>query len=309
MAQGRRGFLTTVAEPFRAVASVVAGVTAPLAWRWWNNPLLHHARRLKPMPLGLLRAVAPWLAGLLAGSAIFAWMLGGQFAGRAIGALLVGLSLGAVFVPVAAVGPVAAALAARQAQSVWRNPYALADIDPGEFTWGLALSALWRLRWAVVAGLVVTPALIVSVLRLDVVSFIAWRDSALVLNGATAASRAAWLLPDGGIPLFRLLLRALSAGMLPWAGLPLLAALGVTAGLLVPDSTLSPLAAMLGSALVGAAVMLAWRTLSLMPVLSGPGEVIRVALMAGLLALVGRAAGWLNTYNARRLLDGSVDSA
>lgn len=302
-----REIIATTTAPLRAVTSAVAGVTAPVARRWWNNPLLRHASRLHRFPLAGVRRALPWLAGLLMALAITGWVAAETLGGRALGALLTLASLGVMVVLAAAVPPLAAWVATSQAAMVRRDPSMLNDIPPAEFAWGLALSALWWLRWPLVAALALTPAFIVGVLRLDVVSFTAWSESAEVLSGATAASRAVWLLPSGGVPVFRLGMRALSAGLLVWTGLPLLATLGVLAALLLPEPTLSLLAALLGGAAVAAAVVIAWHYLSLMPFLFGPGEAIRLALLVGLLVAVGHAARRVNDANARLLAPGGVE--
>ena len=303
MTERSRGVMTVATGPVRLVRAALYGIAGPTARRWWNNPLLRHARRSKSLPLGLLRVIVPWLGVLLALGAGVAWLLAEQFieAARVAGAALVGLSLGMALLPVAAAAPVAAGLAARQADIAWHDPDLVADTGTDVFVWGLALTALWRLRWLVVIGLVFSPALAVSLLRLDVVSFTAWHDSAIALSGATTASRAAWLLPDGGIPFFRLVLRALTGAMLPWAGLPLMAALGVAIGVRVPDPALAPLVAIPASFVLGAAVVLGWHYLTLMPYLHGPGEVIRAALVGLLLFVVWRAADGVNHLSARRL--------
>ncbi|HLV43670.1 MAG TPA: hypothetical protein VKY39_01835 [Aggregatilineales bacterium] len=302
-----REIIATTTAPLRAVTSAVAGAAAPVARRWWNNPLLRHASRLHRFPLAGVRRVLPWLAALLMVLAIAGWVLAESFAGRALGALLTLASLGVMVVLPAAVAPLAAWVASSQAAMVRRDPSLLNDIPPAEFAWGLTLSALWRLRWPLVAALALTPAFVVGVLRLDVVSFTAWSESAETLAGATAASRAVWLLPGGGVPVFRLGMRALSAGLLVWTGLPLLATLGVLAGLLLPEPVLSLLAALLGGTAVAAAVVIAWHYLSLMPFLFGPGEAIRLALLAGLLFGAGHAARGVNDASARLLSSGRIE--
>lgn len=304
MTERSRGVMTVATGPVRVVRAALLGVAGPTARRWWNNPLLHHARRVKPLPLGLLRVLVPWLAVLLALAAVATWVLADQFIGaaRAAGAALVGLSLGTALLPVAGAAPIAAGIAARQAARL--DADLVADTGADVFAWGLALSALWRLRWLIVAGLMLSPALAVSLLRLDVLSFTAWHDSALALSGATTASRSAWLLPGGGIPFFRLALRALTGALLPWAGLPLMAALGVLIGLRLPDPALGPLIAFPASFAAGVAVVLGWHYLTLMPHLYGPGEVIRAALVGLLLFVLWQAAGVVNRLSARWLTPG-----
>ncbi len=117
------------------------------------------------------------------------------------------------------------------------------------------------------------------------------------LGGATPASSAATLLTGGRLPVFRLGMRVLSAALLPWALLPLLASLGVTVALRLPDPALNGLASLLGG--VGAALVagLAWAFVSGTPLLAGPREAARLLLLAGLLATPGLLARWIARLN------------
>jgi hypothetical protein len=190
---------------------------------------------------------------------------------------------------------------ARQMRYSRQDPRRLTDIDPRKVSWGLALAALWSLRWAIVAALVFTPVLVIGVLRLDVSDFATWRASAQALGEATPGGRAAGLLPGGRIPYIRLVVRALSAGLLPWAALPLLASLGVAAALRLDDLTLGPLAALLGGGVVTGVTGLAWYLVARTPLLGGMFEIVRVAVLAGLLAGLGLLAGRVNRHNAALL--------
>ncbi len=278
--------------PFRAARDALASRVGPVAAAWWANPLLHHRRILKPLPLGLLRHALPWVAGGLAALSIAAWAAGSLPAGRALGAGLAALSIGAVLIPLVAAAPAASGEAIRH------DPALAADLPPGTVVWGLALAGLWRVRWLIVLALALAPAFIVGLLHLEASSFLAWRDSAQALGGATPTSRAATLLTEGRLPVFRLALRVLSAGLLPWVLLPLLAALGVAISLRLPDPALSGLASLLGGVGVMLVAGLAWAFLSGTPLLAGPREVARLLLIVGLLAAPGMLARWLNGRNA-----------
>lgn len=281
----------------RSAQNWAEGRLMPHVLSWWRNPLLHHAQRLKPMPLNRVRRGLVIGAGALAFVAILAWITHW----RPGGAALMGLSLGGVLAPVAAAPVASADRVARQMRFSRQDPRRLTDLDSPEVVWGLALVTLWRLRWLIVAALALTPALVVSILRLDVSDFTVWRDSARALGDATAAGRAVWLRPDGRIPYVRLVMRALSAGLVPWVTLFLMSTLGVTAALVVRDISLSPLAALLGEIVVSVLVLLVWDGLTRTPLLAGLLELLRLALLAGLLTGLGALTAWLNRQNAAQL--------
>lgn len=266
--------------------------------RAWNNPLLHHARRLKPFPLWFFRVGTPAAAAMLSVAAVISWAAGW----RLPGAILMALSVGAVLAPAVLSPVIAADRVSRQMRYSRQDPRRLTDIDPHKVSWGLVLVALWGLRWAIVAALVFTPVLVIGVLRLDVSGFSTWRASAQVLGAATPGGRAAGLLPGGRIPYIRLVVRALSAGLLPWAALPLLASLGVTAALRLDDLTLSPLAALLGGGVVTSVTGLVWHLVARTPLLGGMFEIVRVVLLGGLLAGLGLLAERVNRHNAALLV-------
>jgi hypothetical protein len=208
-----------------------------------------------------------------------------------------GVSLGGVLAPVL-IAPVAGAdRIARQMRYSRLDPRRLTDLDPAEVAWGLALVTLWRLRWWIAAGLALTPVLVIGVLRLDVATYHAWRESAAAL-GETAEARARFLRPDGGLPVFRVAVRALSAGITPWTALPLLASLAVAAALMLDDPSLSPLAALIGEVVAMPILALVWSFVGRTPLLAGSLEVVRLALIVGLWIGLGALAAWVNGRNA-----------
>jgi hypothetical protein len=109
------------------------------------------------------------------------------------------------------------------------------------------------------------------------------------------------LLPGGRIPFFRLVLRALTAGLLPWAMLPVLTTLGVSAALAVYEPNLSLLAALLGGAVGAAVIAIIWNVIASTPLLAGPFEIARLVLLAGAFGGLGLLARWANRQNARLL--------
>lgn len=261
----------TAGEAVNRLARQAAGRVRPVLAAWWANPLLHHRRVRGGVPAGVVRLLLPAAAGLLFAAAVAAWLLADLPAGRWLGAGLAAAGTAAVAVPLLLAPPLAALEAVRLAAGGDR---AARDLGGETAAWGAALAALWRLRWLALAALALVPALMVTVLRLAV--------------GAGEVGRA--------------LLRALSAGLLPAALLPLAAVLGVWIGLRLPDATLAPLVALAaGAALLGASVV-GWHTLTSLLVFSGPGEVLRAALLAALAAGLGVLARLLNRASARRLL-------
>jgi hypothetical protein len=265
---------------------------------WWANPLFSHARRLMPLPLDDLRRFAPIGAGALALISILTWVINW----RAVGAALVGLSFGVILTLTLVTPAVGARRVARQMGVPGQDPRQLTDLAAEDVAWGLALAALWQLRWLVVLALVVTPVLVIGVLRLELSDFATWRASTEALGGAGVADPSARLLPGGGIPFFRLAVRALSAGLLPWAMLPLLSTLGVMVALSVYEPSLSLLAALLVGAIGTAVVALIWNMIASTPLLAGPLEVVRVILLGGIFGGLGLLARRANRQNARLLL-------
>lgn len=260
--------------------------------RWWSNPLLAHARRAQRFDLALAARL------LLGGSALalLLTLLGWLLTLRPLGALMTFLSLGAslLLLSLAALGACFHVLTLMRDPAT--DPRGLRDIRPPALRWGLALAWLWRLRWLVLAALLLVPALTLSLLRLDLLDFAIWRESALTLGSATAAGRARFLLPGGGIPYLRLALRALSGALLAWSLLPLFTLLGVSAALVFSDSAISPLSSLLAASAAAMAALLAWNSLSLTPALQQGLEALRALLLIALLAIPPGLAALTNHW-------------
>ncbi|GAB4477902.1 MAG: hypothetical protein Kow00124_21610 [Anaerolineae bacterium] len=285
----------SVRARLRAVRGRIRAHIDPVLRRWWDNALLRHARRLKPLNLHRLRLPLGLGAALLAAVTLTAWIA----RIRLLGAALIALSLAGAGLPVLLAPVSGAARVARQMAQPALDPRRLPDANRAAE--GLVLVTLWRLRWPIIIALALTPALLIGVLRMDAASFTAWQDSAQALGGATPGARAAFLLPGGGIPYLRLILRALSAALLPWSLLPLTAAAGVLMALWLDDVGLSPLAALLAALIALPALLLLWSLLSMTPLLAGPLEIIRaLLLMLFLAAPIGGAAA-LTRLSARLL--------
>ncbi len=257
----------------------------PLLRRWWENPLWRHARRMHPLPLRLLQYALPAAALFCTLLAVLAWAL----RWRTFGAVLMGLSLAAVLMPLLIAPVAAASRVARQMASPVLDPRRLADLDPSEVAWGLTFVALWRWRWLLLVGLALTPTLIASLARLEAASLLVWHASAQILGAATAAGRAGETLAESGFPYLRLALRAVSGALLPWAALLCFTAGGIVIALALGDADLAPLVTLLGEALAVPLLALLWNALSATSALAGPYEGVRllalVMLLAGLLAL------------------------
>jgi hypothetical protein len=264
---------------------------------WWENPLFSHARRLKPAPLDRLRLAAPIGAGALAIISALTWLA----RWRVIGAALVGLSFGVILTLLLLAPAISARRVARQMGTPGQDPRRLVDMGAGDVAWGLALAALWQLRWLVALALVVTPVLAIGVLQIDLSDFASWRASSEVLGEAGVVDPSVRLLPGGRIPFFRLALRALTAGLLPWAMLPVLTTLGVSVALFVDEPNLSLLAALLGGAVGAAFIAVVWNAIASTPLLAGPLEIARIILLAGVFGGLGLLAHWANRQNARLL--------
>jgi hypothetical protein len=268
-----------------------------LLQEWWGNPLFSHARRLKPVPLDDLRLTAPISAGALVVISALTWLAHW----RVISAALVGLSFGVIFTLLLLAPAISARRVARQMGTPGQDPRRLVDMGAGDVAWGLALAALWQLRWLVVLALVVTPVLVIGVLRIELSDFAAWRASSEALGEAGVVDSSVRLLPGGRIPFFRLALRALTAGLLPWAMLPVLSTLGVSAALFVDEPNLSLLAALLGGAVGAGFIAVIWNAIASTPLLAGPLEIARIILLAGVFGGLGLLARWANQQNARLL--------
>ncbi len=289
----------------RSIWLSVVGTFRPTLLHWWDNPLLRHARRDNPLPWLISGRWFGVSMAALALLSVLSWVLNW----RPLGALLIGMSLGVVLVATLAVPLLSADRVARQMHFAKHDPRRLTDLDPREVVWGLALVTLWRLRWLIIAGLAVTPALVIGLLRIDVASFAAWGDSVQALGTSTPASAVGWLLPDGHIPYFRLVMRALCAGLLPWVMLPLLASLGVTSALVLRDASLSPLVGLLSGVLLGGLFVSVWEGLARTPFLAGGLEIVRVILLVGLLVGIGAAAVWVNRWNGVLLVNARSESS
>ncbi len=261
----------TAGEAVNRLARQAAGRIRPVLAAWWANPLLRHRRMSAGVPAVVVRMVLPALAGLLFAATVAAWLLAESPAGRWLGAALAALSIAGAAAPLLLAPPLAALEGLRVAA---HGESAIRDLGAETAAWGAALAGLWRLRWAALAALAVLPALLVTVLRLSV--------------------------GPGGVG--RGLVRAFSAGLLPWALLPLAAALGVWVGLRLPDPVLAPLVALAAGALLLGVALFGWHMLTLLPVFSGPGEVLRAALLVALGAGLALAARALTRLNARLLL-------
>jgi hypothetical protein len=154
----------------------------------------------------------------------------------------------------------------------------------------------------IVAGLALTPALVISLMRLDAATFSAYRDTVLALGSAAPPEEVSLLLPGGGIPYFRLFIREISAGLLPWVVLPAAGALGLTGALLLDDVTFGQMAGLIGTVVVVIVSGGVWSWLSLTPIFGGLLEIVRLVLLAGLLAGLVWFAWWISAQNARLLL-------
>jgi hypothetical protein len=277
---------------------IVVAALRPTLLRWWHNPLLLHARREKPLSWPLVGRWFGVSTGLLSILSILAWFLNW----RSLGASLIGLSLGAVLAATLAAPVMSADRVSRQMRFPKHDPRRLTDMAPREVAWGLALVTLWQLRWLILAGLAATPALVIGLLRLDIANFAVWQDSVQALGASTPASNLGWLPSDGHIPYFRLAVQALSAGLLPWVMLPLLASIGVTSALTLRDASLSPLVGLLGSVLLSGLMLWGWKELAWIALLAGELEIVRAILLSGLLVGVGVGTSQLNRWNGMLLL-------
>lgn len=267
----------------------------------WRNPLLVDARFRHPLSPLVTGRLLPIAAGVLAIAAGVAWLTAETRPGRLAGTALTGVSLAFVLGLLLAVAPLAA-IAARGLLDDLHGGAWRFSTDALETAQGLLLTALWRVRWPALLALALTPALVVGMLRLEISSYVAWRGATSALGGA-ASERAAALLVDGRIPAVRVALRALGAGLLPWAALPLFAALGVLAAVWLDDPALAPLAALAASVIGAAAVIAVWAVLTRTPLLAGEWEAARALLLVGLAAGLLWGAGRISRRVAGELDD------
>lgn len=276
----------------RGRQTVVTAVS-PHALRLWNNALFSKDRQARPLPPNLMTRTLPIAAGVLMLLPIVAWVIDI----RLISAIVLGICLAAAALP-ALTAPFLGAGTAAAA----RDQSTFTSMSPADAALGSAMVALWRLRWMIVVGLALTPALMISLLRLDVATFSAYRDAVLALGSAAPPDQVQLLLPGGGIPYIRLLIRDLSAGLLPWAVLPVAGALGLSGVLFLDDVTFGQMAGLIATFIVLIVTAGLWAWLSLTPIFAGMFEIIRFALLAGLLAGLLGLAYWVSKQNARLLL-------
>jgi hypothetical protein len=166
----------------------------------------------------------------------------------------------------------------------------------------MMLRVLWTLRWLLVFGLATAPALMIGLLRSDASNFVVWRESALSLGEAAPVFATRWLLPDGGIPYFRLVIRAVSGGLLGWSLLMPLTALGVMASLAIRDRSLAPLLGLIAGLAFGAAGFFGWEFLTRTPLLAQGWEVVRVGLVVAFHVGLAALAEAIHQLNARLLV-------
>jgi hypothetical protein len=223
---------------------------------------------------------------------ILAWVIDS----RLLAAALVGLSVGAALLPVLAAPVVSAGVV-----PLARDDAKFTTLQPEDAAWGAPLAAMWRLRWLILGGLALTPALMVGLLRLDLSAFSAYHDSVAALGSAAPVDQARLLLPGGGIPFVRLAMRAISAGLTVWALLPLAGTLGVAGMLVLDDVTFGQMAGLVTTAIATLLIAAVWDWLSLTPILAGLLEIVRMGLLGGLAAGIVRLAVAVNRWNARLL--------
>jgi len=259
----------------------------------WNNRLFSQERIAKPLPPGLMTRTLPIIAGVTMLLPIAAWIINI----RLVSAVVLGICLAAAALPALAAPVVGAGISAQA-----RDQSTFTTTSPAEAALGSALVALWRLRWPVVVGLALTPSLMISLMRLDAATFSAYRDAVLALGSAAPPDQVQLLLPGGQIPYLRLLIRDVSGGLLPWASLPVCAALGLTGALILDDVTFGQMAGLIAAFFVLIVSAGLWAWLSLTPIFGGMFEVVRIVLLAGLLAGLGWLSTWVSKQNARLLL-------
>jgi hypothetical protein len=167
-----------------------------------------------------------------------------------------------------------------------RDPRQLTDLNPREVAWGLTLVTLWQLRWLIVLALAALPALMVGVLHISTADFQVWHDSVDILGQSDSGARASYMSASGGIPYFRLLLQAISVGLLPLLLLPLMASLGVLVALMVEDVLLSDLVSLVLAMIAGSLVLLTWAVVSRVSLLAGFLELVRGLLLLTIMTVL-----------------------
>jgi hypothetical protein len=271
----------------------------PALLRWWGNPLLHEARAARPLPWAILARAVPICAALLAILAAAAWALNE----RTLGAVMVAGPPGVVMAAFVAAPVAGVRITLAQIRESGRTPRGMTTAVPIEIVWGAALVALWRLRWLIVAALIVSPALVIGLLHLDVAAFNNYRETVLALGSAAPLEQVRLLTPGAGIPYFRLFARALSAGLLPWVILPLLASLGVTSALVLRDDAFSLTLALIASLVALVLVIGVWQIITTAYFLGQALEIVRLILTAGVLVGAGGLTVLVCRVNADLLVN------
>jgi hypothetical protein len=272
--------------------------TAASSWLW-NNALFVHARRLHSMPIRQVGIAAAAFGLICVVATIMAWVLNCRLGAAGLaGISFIGVSLPVLLIVFASVQHVAAQMRDGKLLTT-----AMRDLPPDAVITGLALAAMWRIRWLLVVSLALMPTFIVSLLRLEIAGYSTWQASAEMLGVATAAGQASRLLPDGRIPYLRLIIRAISGGFLAWAILPLLAVMGVAIVLALREPSLSALVALLSQLGLGGLAFAIWSNLARTPVFGGGLEILRVVLIAVLLGGLVILARQLALWSMRFLLD------
>lgn len=289
--------IDTARASLRGIGGFATRTIGPILSEWWSNPLFRRARARSKLPYELLRIAIPIVALILAVMAILAWVL----TLRTLGAVLMAISVGSVGLPMLIAPVLSADWTSRQMQSEQTDPRTLMGLDPVDGAWGLLLVMLWRFRWLIVLALAVTPALIIGTLHVRVSDYEVWQQSVEVL-GTSRLLRGEYLTPAGGIPYFRLVVQSVTAALLLWVLLPLLTALGNTAALILEDTILSDLAALIGGGITAGILVLLWEVIARIPALGGSLEIVRLILLLAMAALILYITLWVVSLNASLII-------
>jgi hypothetical protein len=284
---------------WRAVRAQIVKVFGPTSRRWWENPLLHTARSQKPIVWHILWKVLAVSAAVLMLVAAVAWII----TDRTLGVVMLALPLGIILLTLVLAPIQGVVSAASHFKEAVANPRQMSTADPVELVWGMVLVGMWRLRWLLVICLALTPAMVVSILHVDLSTFSNYRDSVIALGSAAPPDQVQLLGTDAAIPFFRLFLRAIGIGLIPYVILPLLTTLGVTATLALRERMLSQMVGLITSVVALIIIGGIGQFLSTTYLLGRWLEILRLILIAGYFLGVGILIWRLNILNAELLVN------
>lgn len=265
--------------------------------RFHANPLFAEVADSRPYAVRRLFIAFLTLLAFSFSLSLLSWL----FHWRLISTVMLVLSLLAAAIPLISLPLLGARRVTRTLSDVADGEITLPAIPAYEIARGFSWRTFFHARWSLCLALALFPALLLHLFRLDLANFTIWQASALNLGSAADPARTALLLPGGGIPYGRLILRMLSLAAL----LPMLAYFAAVTGTLSaffrPEAGRAMLIALLFSLSLSLALLAGWQDFSLLPSFAGWAEGLRLLLYLFFLLCLWGLIALFNRVIARQL--------